>query len=250
LKLQTPEGAGAAPRSELIPGLSLLAFALALVLVALYRKSLPIYLAKLGLEIAAPLLLSAGAFLSNYFTARSVARGPRPPQRFVRRYAKALPKPLELARTASDRARRWFANIDWVGDWLPLALMLLTCTGTLYLGYRVWVWPANGPSARLDQWLFGGLVGVCFPLLVLERRVAGLPERRVLGQLSLVMLLRLLLAVFLLLAVSYLLRWLALPYWTICERIALLATTLTAAEILLRNAAYLFMPLPPLEQRH
>ncbi len=61
------------------------------------------------------------------------------------------------------------------------------------------------------------------------------------------MLLRLLLANLLMLAISYLLRWLALPYGTALERVAMLATGLIAAEIVLRNAAYLFMPLPPLE---
>jgi regulator of protease activity HflC (stomatin/prohibitin superfamily) len=249
LKAQKPEGAKGATRSEFIPGLSLLAIAVALVIGVLYRKSLPVYLAKLGLEIAAPVLLAGAAFLSNYFSARAMQRGPRHPQRFVRRGARALPKFLELVRTGSDRARIWIANVDWVGDWLPMGLMVLACLGTLYLEYRAWTLVINGPGSVVDQWLFGGLIGICFPVLVLERRISTFPERRILGLTALAMLLRLLLANLLLFSISYLLRWLALPYGIALERAAMLATGLAAAEIALRNAAYFFMPLPPLETR-
>ena len=249
MNAQKTEGARGAPRSELIPGLSLLAIAAVLVIAVFYRKSLPVYLAKLGLGASAPALLAGGAFLSNYFSARAIARGARPAYRFVRRNSRPLPRALEVARASSDRARIWLANTDWTGDWLPLGLMVLTCLGTLYLGYRAWMLAASNPTNVLDQWLFGGLIGACFPVLVLERRIATLPDRTILGRIALTMLLRLLLANLLLFAISYLLRWLALPYWTVLERIALLATGLVAAEILLRNAAYLFMPLPPLERR-
>ena len=249
MKAQKPDGAKGAPRSELIPGLSLLAIAVALVIGVFYRKSLPVYLARLGLEVAAPVLLAGGAFLSNYFSARAIERGPRHPQRFVRHGARSLPKFLELVRTGLDRARIWIANVDWAADWLPLSLMVLACLGTLYLEYRVWTLVTNGPGSVADQWLFGGLVGACFPILVLERRISTLPERGILGRTALAMLLRLLLANLLLFAISYLLRWLALPYWLALERAAMLATGLVAAEIVLRNATYLFMPLPPLETR-
>ncbi|HUE64356.1 MAG TPA: SPFH domain-containing protein [Rhizomicrobium sp.] len=249
MKIQKPDGAKGAPRSELTPGFLLLAIAAALVIGVFYRKSLPVYLARLGLEIAAPVLLAAGAFLSNYLSARAMQRGPRPLQHFVSRGTRPLPKYLELARTRSDRARIWIANVDWMGDWLPMGLMVLACLGTLYIDYRAWTQIANGPKSVVDQWLFGGLIGICFPILVLERRVSTLPERQILGRTPLAMLLRLVLANLLLFAMSYLLRWLALPYWIVLERAAMLATGLVAGEIVLRNAAYLFMPLPPLENR-
>ena len=249
LKAQKPEGAKGAPRSELIPGLSLLAIAVALVIGVFYRKSLPVYLARLGLEIAAPVVLASGAFLSNYFLARAMQCSPSRPQRVIRRGARALPKILELIRTGSDRARIWIANINWMGDWVPPGLMVLACLGTLYLEYRAWTLVAGSPSPVIDQWLFGGLIGACFPMLVLERRISTLPERRILGRTALTMLLRLVIANVLLFALSYLLRWLGLPYWIALERAAMLATALVAAEIVLRNAAYLFMPLPPLEIR-
>ncbi|HVW72141.1 MAG TPA: SPFH domain-containing protein [Rhizomicrobium sp.] len=246
---QRAEGAKGAPRPELLPGLSLLISAAALVVAVFYRKTMAAYASQLGLELAAPLLLAAGGFLSNYVLARAKQRGTRLPHVFVRRGAKPLPKVLELTRTGIDRARIWVANTDWTGDWLPLGLIVITCLATLYLAYRAWVLAAIEPGAIADQWLFGGLIAVCFPLLVLERRIATLPDRRILGRTALTMLLRLLLLNILLFAVSYLLRWLALPYWRLLEQVALLMTALVAAEILLRNASYLFMPLPPLEQR-
>ncbi len=105
MKTQTSDGAVGAPRSELFPGLLLLTIAVSLVIGVFYRRSLPPYLAKLELEIAAPVLLAGGAFVSNYFSARAIEHGARPPQRFIRRGARSLPKFLELARTSSDRAR-------------------------------------------------------------------------------------------------------------------------------------------------
>lgn len=249
MKAPKIKGANGAPRSELFPGVSLLAIALALIACALYRKSLPAYLAKLALEISAPALLAGGGFLSNYFSARARARGVRPSQRFSRSGARPLPKPLEFVRSNLDRARVWLVNVDWIGDWLPLGLMVLTCLGTLYFGYRAWIFADGKPSSVIDQWLFGGLICCCFPILVLERWVAFLPERRIFGRAALQMLLRLLLISLLLLGISYLLRWLALPFWASLGRVGLGITGLVSAEILLRNVAYIFMPLPPLDRR-
>jgi regulator of protease activity HflC (stomatin/prohibitin superfamily) len=141
------------------------------------------------------------------------------------------------------------ANIDWTGDWLPPGLMILVCVGALYLGYRAWILGAPVPSLRLDQWFFGILIGLCFPVLVLERRFATLPERTVPDGLTFSLLLRVLLVNQLLLGLAYLLRWLALPYWPLLEESAILLTGLVAAEILLRNVSFVFMPLPPLEVR-
>jgi len=141
------------------------------------------------------------------------------------------------------------ANIDWTGDWLPPGLTILACVGALYLGYRAWMLGATALSLRLDQWFFGTLIGLCFPVLVLERRFAALSERSVPDGLTFSQLLRVLLANQLLLGLAYLLRWLALPYAPILEGSAILLTGLVAAEILLRNASFVFMPLPPLELR-
>jgi regulator of protease activity HflC (stomatin/prohibitin superfamily) len=233
----------------LLPGLLLLALALALVVVPPYWSSWAPYIDRLALEVAAPLLMAAGAFLSSYFNARAKSRGPHPLQRTARIGSKSLARPREFIRSLSDQARIRIANVDWAGDWLPPGIMILACGGVLYLGYRAWTVGAAVPSARLDQWLFGILIGLCFPVLVLERRFAALPERNVPDGLAFSLLLRVLLADELILGIAYLLRWLALPYAQLLEGSAIILTGLVAAEILLRNASFVFMPLPPLEMR-
>jgi regulator of protease activity HflC (stomatin/prohibitin superfamily) len=233
----------------LVPGLLLLALGLALAVAPRYWSSWAPYVDRLGLELAAPLLVTAGAFLSSYFNARAKGRGSRPLQRFVRPGAKSLAQPWEIIRSYADRARTRITNIDWTGDWLPPGLMILTCGGALYLGYRAWMLSAAVPGARLDQWLFGILVGSCFPVLVMERRFATLPERSVPDGFAFSLLLRVLIANLLLLGIAYLLRWLALPYAPLLEGGAIFLTGLVSAEILLRNAAFVFMPLPPMEIR-
>lgn len=249
MKVQAPQGPQSAPRLELVPGLLLLALALALALVPPYWSNWALYVDRLALELAAPLLMAAGAFLSSYFNARAKERGPRPSQRSARTRAKSLAQPLELVRSYLDRARMRITNVDWAGDWLPPGVMILASGGALYLSYRAWTLGAAVPSARLDQWLFGILIGLCFPVLVLERRFAALPERSVPDGISFSLLLRVLLADQLLLGIAYLLRWLTLPYAPLLEASAILLTGLVAAEILLRNASFVFMPLPPLEMR-
>ena len=50
-------------------------------------------------------------------------------------------------------------------------------------------------------------------------------------------------------SVAFLFRWLDIGWWEILEKVAGLATALIAAELLLRNTSYFFMPLPPQESR-
>ena len=61
MEAQRTEGAKGAPRPELLPGLSPLIVAATLVVAVFNRKSMPAYMARLGLEVAAPILLAAGA---------------------------------------------------------------------------------------------------------------------------------------------------------------------------------------------
>ena len=132
MKVQTPKGPRSAPKLELVPGLLLLALALVLAVAPRYWSNWAPYVDRLGLELAAPLLMTAGAFLSSYFNIRAKERGPRPLQRFVRTGAKSLAPPLEIVRSYTDRARTRIANTDWTGDWLPPGLMILACGGALY----------------------------------------------------------------------------------------------------------------------
>ncbi len=249
LKIPLPQGTPRASRPEFLPGFVLLLIAGGLVALVRYRAGLPPWLAKLCLEIAAPLILAAGGFLAAWFTARARARGPLPKQSFVRRGAGRLPPALEWLRNRLDHTREAIANTDWRGDWLPLALMLAAAATALFLDYEGWKRTPPDPSARLDQWVFGSLIGLCFPLLVLERQFSGMSERRAREAGPLGLLLRLILANLLLLALAFLFRWLQLAWWTPLEHTAALLTGLVAGEILLRNAGYFFMPLPPLETR-
>ncbi len=249
MKIPLPQGAPRAPRPEFLPGLALLLIAGGLCALVRYRAGLPPWLAKLCLEAAAPLVLAAGGFLAAWFTARARERGPSPRLTFTRRGAGRLPPALEWLRNRLDRAREAIANIDWRGDWLPLGLMLAAAAAALFLDYKVWKLTPPDPSVRWDQWVFGSLIGLCFPLLVLERQFSAMPERRAVESGPLALLLRLILANLLLLALAFLCRWLQLAWWTPLEHAAALLTALIAGEILLRNAGYFFMPLPPLETR-
>ncbi len=167
MKIPLPQGAPRASRPEFLPGLVLLLIAGGLCALVRYRAGLPPWLAKLSLEIAAPLMLAAGAFLAAWFTARARERGPLPRLTFTRRGAGRLPPALEWVRKRLDHGREAAANVDWRGDWLPLGLMLAATAAALFLDYKSWTLTPPDPSVRLDQWVFGGLIGLCFPLLVL-----------------------------------------------------------------------------------
>jgi regulator of protease activity HflC (stomatin/prohibitin superfamily) len=249
VKTHISQGPQAAPRPELFSGLLFLAIAIGLVGAPLYWTGLALYFRKLALGISAPALILAGAFLSAYFTARVKERGPCPVYRFNRSGAQSLIRPLEVLRTIFDRARANIANTDWLGDWLPSVLVTLASVGAFYLTYRAWTFVGVNPNGRLDQWLLGSLLGLCFPVLVVERRFASFPERSVSESPALCMLLRALLLNLLAFALSYLLLWQALPYAELLQRAALLLTDLIAAELLLRNTTFLFLPASPLELR-
>ncbi|HEX4636958.1 MAG TPA: SPFH domain-containing protein [Rhizomicrobium sp.] len=235
-------------RPELVPGLAFLLLAAGLAGGALFSPRLPPYLAGLCLEIAAPVVLIAGTFLSTYATAMALWRGVRPRPVPVRRSGKVLHPALERARGHFDRGRNLAANIDWWGDWLPLILILIGAVASLYFEYRGWRPVAGMPSTQADQWIFGCLIGACFPLLVLERKFSA-AERLAPSATALSLLLRLLLANLLFFALGFLCRWLQLEWWTILDRVAMLATGLVAAELFLRGVTYFFMPLPPLQSR-
>jgi regulator of protease activity HflC (stomatin/prohibitin superfamily) len=249
LKIPVSAGMTRALRPELLPGLLLLFLAAASGGIAQYRSGLTPYWTKLAFELAGPLFLAAGGFLSAYVAAFARARGHLPQQTFVRRAAKSLTPWLELARVSFDRGRGIVANIDWIGDWLPLGIVLLATSASLVAEYRGWRIAALAPSPSLDQWIFGSLIGLCFPFLVLERRFFGFTEQRVPEAGALSMLLRLVLANLLLLAVAFLFRWLDIGWWGALEKLVALLTALVAGELLLRNASYFFMPLPPQESR-
>ncbi len=244
-----PSGGPNPPKIELIPGIGFLLVALVCGALGLNAVRLPNYGAQLCCRVAVPLFLLAAAFLSTYFTASARLRGQLRKQTFIRRGGRPLHPVLERLRGYSDSARVFIANMDWQGAWLPLILILVGTGVALYLEYRGWKMTAALPTARLDQWLFGSLLALCFPVLVLERRFTALTESHMLGAQAFSLLLRLLLGNLLLFALGFLLRWLQLPWWSLLDHAAMLFTALAASELLLRAASYIFMPLPPLEAR-
>ena len=238
-----------AVKLELVPGLVFLGPALALTGMAFFKRGLPFHLQQLFLELAASLFVAAAGFLSAFLTDAARARGPFIPQRFVRKGAKPLPPALEFIRGTGDRMYVRIANVDWRGNWLPLLTAISLSAIAVALAVQSWRMAAPQPSLQADEWTGGILLTLCFPVLVMERRFAALPERSLRDSEALNRLVRLLLLNLVAFALTYLLRWLALPQAAILERIALLFTALVAAEIALRCASYYFMPLPPLDSR-
>ena len=166
MNISAPQREQRTLRPELLPGLAFLIFAGAVAALGLYRASLPPYLAKLCFEIAAPLCLTAGAFLSAYVLEKARTTMPRERQVPARRGARTLPPLLRKVREYLDRIRNRLAKIEWRADWMPLGVVLVSTGLTLYFEYRGWKIAANQPSSRADQWAFGCLIGLCFPVLV------------------------------------------------------------------------------------
>ena len=237
------------PGPESIPGAAFLVLALVLAGLAFSRWSLMAPLKLPLFAFASVLFVVAGGFLSVTFTAYARARGPLEKEVFVRKGAKHLHPTLDRARRFLDRSRNHIVNVDWRSDWLPLAAVMLPGAAALFCLWRAWLLTGAAPTLRFDEWTGGAMIGLAFPVLVLERRFANLSERNVLAAPSLTRLIRLLLLELLGFALSYMLYGLGLPWALPIERATLLFPALVAAEFLLRACAYFFMPLPPLESR-
>ena len=238
----------AAPRPALGLDVVILVSALTVIGAVLYESIVPSSLNRLVLELAAVLLIVAAGFLSARMTAWARARGPVARKQFVRKDARPLSPMLESARRNHDRLYSAIANIDWWGDWLPLIVVAGFASGALWTLTQSWkLLGTPAPSAILDEWVCGLLVAAAFPVLVLERHFAG--QGRAPDAPALSKLLRLMLLDLLGLGVVFLLLWLDLSLAAYVERAVILVTGLVAAELLLRVATYLFMPLPALELR-
>ncbi len=237
------------PAPEWIPGLFFLIVALVLAGLAFSKLRFAIPLRLPFFTLAAGLFIAAGGFLSVALAAAARLRGPLEKKRFVRRGGKALGAIGERARQFLDRFRIAAANIDWRADWLPLFISLACNAAALACLWKAWPLAGLVPTLRFDEWTGGTLVGLAFPLLVLERRFAGMPEQKILASPFLTRLIRVLLFQLLGLASGYLLFGLGIGRAPAVLRGVLLFTALVACELLLRGLSYLFMPLPPLEKR-
>ncbi len=242
----------AQPRTPaLLPGLAFLVIGAGLLGTGLYRHSLPVYFRPLFFELAVALLVAAAGFLATAVTAGARQRGRFRPAPVVRHFTRPLPRALDKARAWIYRAADRIVSIDWLGDWLAIMVAVLLSVLALFAGYRAWRLGGVMPPVARDQIIVGAMIALAFPLLVLERRFAGLrPASAAEGE-SLAYLLRLLIFTLMGLGLAYALRWFALPFAAAVERVVLVFTLLVALELVLRGASFIFLPLPPLlERRH
>jgi regulator of protease activity HflC (stomatin/prohibitin superfamily) len=235
----------------LLPGLGFLAIGFGLLGTGLFRHSLPAYFRPLLFELAAVLLVAAAGFLATAVTAGARQRGRFRPAPVVRHFTRPLPRALDKVRAWLYRAADRIVGIDWLGDWLAVLVAVLLSVLALFAGYRAWRLGGVMPPVARDQIIVGAMIALAFPLLVLERRFAGLRPAFATEGKSLAYLLRLLIFTLLGLGLAYALRWFALPFAAVVERVVLLFTLLVALELALRGASFIFLPLPPLpERRH
>ena len=236
-------------KPEWFAGPVFLALALLLAGLALSRWSLVVPLRLPFFALAAGLFVAAGGFLSVALTVSVRLRGPLEKRIYARKGGTQLAPALERVRRYFDRCRIAFANTDWRGNWLPILASLFANAAALFCLWKAWQLTGRAPTLRFDEWTGGALIGFAFPVLVLERHFAGLSERTALAAPSRTRLVRLLILELLGLALTYLLYGLGISWALPVERAVLLFTGLVAAELLLRLCTYLFMPLPPFEDR-
>jgi regulator of protease activity HflC (stomatin/prohibitin superfamily) len=235
---------------ELLPGILLLSTGMALAVVALLQHGPLPALKPLYFQLAGSTILAGGGLMTALFSAMARRRGARAKPAFVYVASLPLPRPLEIVRHRTFSAWARLRAIDWQNDWLPLGAITVFTLLALFALMKGWALGPIRASAR-DTWIIGALIGLAFPLLVLERRFAGLsmvhyPEIK-----SLTYLVRLVLVSFMGLALAGALRALALPFAESAEHTVLILNGLVALELLLRAASYIFMPLPVLaERRH
>ena len=235
----------------LLPGLAFLVLGVGLLGTGLYRHSLPSYFRPLFFELAAVLMVAAAGFLATVVTVRARQRGRFRRAPMVRRFTRPLPRVLNAARDRFYRAADKIVGVDWLGDWLAVLVAVLLSGLALLAGYKAWRLGNVTPPVAKDQIIVAAMIALAFPLLVLERRFAGLRPASVPEGKSLTYLLRLLIFALMGMGLAYALRWFALPFAKTVESVVLVFTLMVALELALRGASFIFLPLPPLaERRH
>jgi regulator of protease activity HflC (stomatin/prohibitin superfamily) len=234
--------AGRPSYPEFLSGLFFFLTGLALSGAALLRLRAPLFF-----YLGALLLIPAAGFLAAFLTAAARRRGAPSRKHAARRSARTLHPLLERARDYGESLWLALRNIDWRGDWLAVLTVLAVSLMALFVLWEGWHRTALPPTPLFDQLTVGVLLLAAFPLLVLERKYAGLldlPEAPALNRLCRVPLLG-----FLALALAAGLRWLGLSFSTLIEHGVVLLAALVAIELCLRSLVYIFVPLPPLATR-
>lgn len=242
-------GAVRAPYPELALGALFLLAALVFLGVAFFLRRVSPSLVHLFFYLGGYTLIAAAGFIAAFLTVRARQVGKPARRTVVVRTGKPLPMPLQKARELTDRLWIWLSNMDWLGGWLPIFSGFLLSLVALYALSRGWRDAVPVSTAPFHQLAGGLLLGAAFPLLVLERRYAGMPEALLPEARTLANLCRVPLLGVLALALSAGLRWLNLPFAVTVEKVAAAIAALVALELVLRNLGYVFMPLPPLAVR-
>ena len=161
-----------------------------------------------------------------------------------------MPPLLERLREAADRVRLALIDFDWAGGWLAVATCLVLGLVALFALHKAWLMAAPPPGPLFDELTAGVLTAASFPLLVLERRYAAMPERALPEAPLLERICRMPLLGFVGLGLSAGLRWLGLPPSSSGSNMSVIIVTgLVAIELVLRSLVYLFVPLAPLGTR-
>jgi regulator of protease activity HflC (stomatin/prohibitin superfamily) len=169
--------------------------------------------------------------------------------------APAEPTDEAWSITASIKAWRQrlldrLARIDWVGAWAPAGLAF-ACSLVAGLGaVAVWHAAGRGTVASTRQEALGCLlVVVAFPLLWLDRLCAHLDGGSQPAMARLEVLLRVPLAASAALGLACLIRSFGYAWPVLIDRAVIVLIGLVAVEIMLRSAAQVFLPMPPVAER-
>lgn len=240
-------GDGAAGRAELWIGSGFLLAAMAAAAVSRIGGLLPT--PRLPYQLCGLLLIGAAAFLSAALTAIARRRGPprkRGPAASSREPRWAV---LRQIRELLDRVRLRAAGQDWLGDGLPIIVATLLSLASLAAVLRGWRAAAPASTPFAGEIMAALLLMLAFLLLVVERRYAGMSEQALPGSAALARVMRVPLLGVLALAIAAGLRGLGLSFAAPVEAGVAVLTGLVAVEVLLRSAAFLFVPMPPLADR-
>ncbi len=199
----------------------------------------------------ASLLVLAAGFLSASFLAQArlrAAAGLTPPPAAPAAPYDSSPKAWVRAQAAHLRDR--VAAVDWLGDWAPVVIPFLLAS--IAIVTLVMLWPTRGqaiPAPLVFQLLAGGLIVAAFPLLVLERYYAGLSTSVLPDAAKLARLVRVPLLAAVGLSIAAIFRSLGFAWPVFISQAVAIVVGIVAAEIALRCAAFVFMPLAPLAVR-
>ncbi len=198
--------------------------------------------------LAAALLMAAGGFAGEAVLAQTRARPAHwlPPVRYT--VHRRVPAWAGWLVWRIRQARKQIDETDWFGAWLHVLLALLGAAIALAIVVATWrAGPAGAPPSPLRG---GMLIVAAFPLLALQRILAGATSTaRFPGAARLDALVRVPLVVSVALGAAGLLGSLGYTWPELIRSAALLLVGVVACEVLLRSLARLFLPVPALAVR-